>query len=95
MEKPLVQSPPRSQARELTSGNIPRQVLSLAIPSTLESLMQSTARLLDSFWMGQVGGMAIASVAMGATLRMVLITPMMGLSMGGASHRGTVCRRQG
>ncbi len=75
--------PAQGRMRELTVGNVPRQVFSLALPSTLETFVQTVARLLDTFWMGQVGGMAIPAVAMGTTLRMVLISPMMGLSMGG------------
>lgn len=75
--------PARVNARELTTGSVPRQMLSLALPNSLEMLMFSVVRLLDTFWMGQVGGMAIPAVAMGTTLRMVLISPMMGLSMGG------------
>ncbi len=87
MHKELVQEklpqPARRRTRELTEGNVPRQVLSLALPSSLETFIQTIARLLDTYWMGQVGGMAIPIVAMGTTLRMVLISPMMGLSMGG------------
>ncbi len=82
MQKEIVQ-PARARTRELTAGNVSRQVLSLALPSSLETFIQTIARLLDTFWMGQVGGMAIPIVAMGTTLRMVLISPMMGLSMGG------------
>jgi len=40
-------------------------------------------RLADMYWMGLVGGMSVASVVMATTLRVVLISPMMGLSTGG------------
>lgn len=82
MQSQLAQ-PVRVHTRELTAGNVPRQMLSLALPSSLEMFIMSVVRLLDTFWMGRVGGMAIPAVAMGTTLRMVLISPMMGLSMGG------------
>ena len=39
--------------------------------------------LLAAFWMGKIGGAALGAVAMGTTLRIVLISPMMGLSGGG------------
>jgi putative MATE family efflux protein len=72
-----------SRIRELTVGNVRSQVFGLAVPATVESALQTTVRLLDTYWMGRVGGMAVASVAMSTALRMVLISPMMGLSMGG------------
>jgi putative MATE family efflux protein len=77
------QGAPSSRIRELTVGNVGRQVFSLAVPATIESALQTTVRLMDTYWMGRVGGMAVASVAMATALRMVLISPMMGLSMGG------------
>jgi len=73
----------KGQARVLTDGPVARQTLMLAVPSAVEQAMLNIVRLADMYWMGRVGGMAVASVAMGTTLRMVLISPMMGLSMGG------------
>jgi len=73
----------RRPVRQLTEGSVPRQTLGLAIPASIEQAMLNVVRLADTYWMGRVGGMAVASVAMGTTLRMVLISPMMGLSTGG------------
>lgn len=78
--------------RDLTTGSTRRLVLTLAAPSTLETLMHSVVSLVNAYWMGRVGGMALAAVAMGTALRMVLISPMMGLSMGGMA---TVARHVG
>jgi putative MATE family efflux protein len=48
--------------------------------------------------MGRVGDMALAAVAMGTTLRLLLISPMMGLSAGGmavvARHKGAREQRE-
>lgn len=82
LAQPVKEAVP-TRTRELTSGNVPRQMLSLAIPSSAEIFIHSIVRLLDTYWMGRVGSMAIPVVAMGTTLRLVLISPMMGLSMGG------------
>ncbi len=79
----FIQTGGKGQARVLTDGPVARQTLTLAIPSAVEQAMLNVVRLADMYWMGRVGGMAVASVAMGTTLRMVLISPMMGLSMGG------------
>lgn len=60
--------------------------------------MFSVVHLLHAYWMGRVGGLALAAVTMGTTLRIVLISPMMGLSMGGmavvARHVGARNQRQ-
>ncbi len=69
--------------RDLAHGSIPRLIAILAAPATLEMALFSVVRLLDAYWMGQVSDLALASVVMGSTLRFVLISPMMGLSMGG------------
>ena len=69
--------------RDLTTGNLPRQVVQLALPSALDMALGRASMLLAAFWMGRIGGPALGAVAMGTTLRMVLISPMMGLSQGG------------
>ncbi|MFO7918527.1 MAG: MATE family efflux transporter [Anaerolineae bacterium] len=69
--------------RDLVSGPLPRQILELALPSVAEQALFSVMGLLDAFWMGRVSEMALAAVTMGTTLRVVLISPMMGLSAGG------------
>jgi putative MATE family efflux protein len=43
----------------------------------------ATVGLLDSLWLGRLGGMALAAAAVATTLRIVVISPVMGLSMGG------------
>lgn len=69
--------------RDLTTGSIPRLIATLAAPAMLDMAVGSIAMLMHAYWMGRVGGTALASVAMGTTLRIVLISPMMGLSAGG------------
>ncbi|MBC7316027.1 MAG: hypothetical protein H5T70_06380, partial [Chloroflexi bacterium] len=94
---PLTKQAP-TRHRDLTVGSVRRLVLTLAVPSTLESALMSVVNLLHAYWMGRVGGLALASVMMGNSLRMVLISPMMGLSMGGmavvARHIGARETRQ-
>ncbi len=78
----VILTPSRRQ-RDLTHGSVERLVWKLATPSILESAMMSVVNLLHAYWMGQVGGMALAAVTIGTTLRIVLISPMMGLSTAG------------
>ncbi|MFP3895839.1 MAG: MATE family efflux transporter [Anaerolineales bacterium] len=84
--------------KDLVSGVLPCQILELALPSIAEQALFSTMGPLDAFWMGSVSEMALAAVIMGTTLRVVLISPMMGLLAEGmavvARHCGAddVCR---
>ena len=69
--------------RDLTSGSIVRWLATLSVPAAVEMTISQSAMLIDTYWLGQVGGVGLAAAAIGSTLRMVLISPMMGLSMGG------------
>jgi len=78
--------------RDLTMGPVWRLTALLALPSTLENVMFAASSIINTYWMGRVPGMAIAAVTLGTTLRLALISPMMGLSAGGmavvARHLG-------
>lgn len=69
--------------RDLTQGSLVRHLVRLAIPSTAENALMTTVGLLDSLWLGRLGGMGLAASAIATTLRTVLVSPVMGLSMGG------------
>ncbi|MEA3406550.1 MAG: MATE family efflux transporter, partial [Chloroflexota bacterium] len=73
-------------------GSLPRQILGLSLPSIVELALLSVGGVLHAFWMGRVGDLALAAVTMGTSLRLVLISPMMGLSAGGMA---VVARRCG
>jgi putative MATE family efflux protein len=82
----------------LTVGGLGRHILRLSVPATAEQGLFSATDLVNLFLLGMVGGTAQAGVAMATTLRIVLISPMMGLSVGGmaivARHIGAQERRQ-
>ena len=70
--------------QDLTTGNLPRQIARLSVPGTADRMLAfGVVGLLHAYWMGQVGGAALAAVSMATTLRIVIISPMMGLSGGG------------
>jgi len=71
------------RARDLTRGSIPRALLVLSWPTTTEQLLFTSTGLAHAFWLGRVSDSALSAMVLGTTLRMVLISPMMGLSMGG------------
>lgn len=69
--------------RDLTSGSLIKHVVTLSLPSSAEMALFSAIELVHAFWLGRLGGTALAAVSMSNTLRLVLISPMMGLSVGG------------
>jgi Na+-driven multidrug efflux pump len=69
--------------RDLTTGSIDRWLATLSVPAAVEMVISQSVGLVDAFWLGQAGGLGLAAAAVASTLRMVLISPMMGLSMGG------------
>jgi putative MATE family efflux protein len=69
--------------RDLTTGSLLQLIAQLAPPAAADSALMGISSLVHAYWMGRLGGTSIAAVAMGTTLRIVLISPMMGLSMGG------------
>jgi len=86
-------APSRMRApRDLTRGSLFRALLVLAAPTVVEQLLYSTPGLAHAYWLAGVSGTALSGIVMGTSLRLVLISPMMGLSMGGlavvARHLG-------
>ena len=80
VRKPASDAP---RTKDLSTGSVGRHVLRLSVPATTEMALSTAVGLLDAFWLGKAGGLALAATAMGTALRMVLISPMMGLSLGG------------
>lgn len=69
--------------RDLTTGSLSGYLLRLALPCTGEIAVFSISALVHTWWLSRLGGTALAAAAVGTTLRLVLISPMMGLSAGG------------
>ena len=78
--------------RDLTSGSIHRNIWYLAIPMMLESGIQNVSQLLDTYWVGQLGSAALATVTLSVTIRWVLNSLANGLGIGGMA---VVARRIG
>jgi putative MATE family efflux protein len=75
--------PGRRASRDLTTGSLAGHLSRLTLPCTAEFAVFSASALVHTWWLSRLGGTALAAVATGTTLRIVLISPMMGLSMGG------------
>ena len=72
----------KTSPEALTEGHIVKAITSLTAPMLVGAVLQNTQSLIDLFWVGRLGPRAIASVAMAATIMMVLFPMLMGLSTG-------------
>lgn len=69
-------------SESITQGSIPRALLRLATPMMISALLQNLQSLIDMFWVGRLGPTAVAAVAMGGTVIMLLFPVLMGMSTG-------------
>jgi len=66
----------------LTEGNTVKTIWILAFPIMIGNILQTAFNVVDMIWVGRLGPEAIASVAMGGAVLLVVITLIIGLSMG-------------
>ncbi|HDD23885.1 MAG TPA: MATE family efflux transporter [Chloroflexi bacterium] len=78
--------------RDLTSGNLHRNIWYLAGPMILETGIQNVTQLLDTYWVGRLGSDALAAVTISITIRWVFNSLANGLGIGGLA---VVARRIG
>ncbi len=76
----------------LLEGPILRSLLSLAIPIVAANLLQSGYQLIDAFWVGRLGGAAVAAVSVSFPAMFLMSALGIGLAMAGstltAQYRG-------
>lgn len=68
--------------RDLTKGPILKNIFYLAFPLMVSSALNTTQSLIDMFWVGRLGSVSIAAVAMSAIVMMVVLTLLFGISTG-------------
>jgi putative MATE family efflux protein len=81
-----------ARKQDLTTGNIHRNIWTLAVPMTLEMATLSVTQILDTYWVGKLGSAALAAVTISITLRWVINSLANGLGIGGMAM---VARRIG
>jgi len=81
-----------AEKRDLTTGNIHRNIWTLAVPMILEMAMLSVTQIVDTYWVGKLGSAALAAVTIGMNLRWVMNSLANGLGVGGMA---VVARRIG
>jgi putative MATE family efflux protein len=72
-------------ANALLEGPIIRSLITLAVPIVLANVLQSAYGIIDAFWVGRLGGAAIAAVSVSFPLIFLSIALGMGLAMAGST----------
>jgi len=68
--------------KKLTEGSLARVILRLAVPMLVSSLLQNAQSLIDLYWIGRLGADAVAALAIGGTVLMMLFPLVMGMAVG-------------
>ena len=71
-----------NKKRDLTQGNIVKNLWILALPMMFSSIIQTTLNIVDMFWVGKLGSSAIAAVAMSGAVMMMVVIVIIGVGRG-------------
>jgi putative MATE family efflux protein len=69
----------------LLEGPLLRSLLTLAVPIVLANVLQSGYQLIDAFWVGRLGGAAIAAVSLSFPVMFLMFAIGGGLSIAGST----------
>tara|TARA_B100001971_G_scaffold215195_1_gene260270 strand:- start:98121 stop:99524 length:1404 start_codon:yes stop_codon:yes gene_type:complete len=72
------------QGQNFTSGNIPKQLWSVAWPMMLSVFFHSLYNIVDAFWVSKLSASAIAAVSISQIVLFVMMSLAMGVSVGTA-----------
>src|SRR3954454_19098022 len=72
-------------ANKLLEGPILRSLLTLAIPIALANVLQAAYQLIDAFWVGRLGGSAVAAVSVSTPIMFLTIGLGAGLAIAGST----------
>jgi len=74
-----------SYKNKLLEGPILRSLLTLAIPIVAANILQSAYQLIDAFWVGRLGGAAVAAVSLSFPVMFLMFAVGAGLSIAGST----------
>ena len=69
----------------LLEGSIPRSLLLLAVPIMGANILQIAYQLIDAFWVGRLGAVAVAAVSISMPVMFVLIAAGIGFAIAGTT----------
>src|SRR5688572_10882075 len=70
---------------KLLEGPIVRSLLTLAMPIALANVLQAAYQLIDAFWVGRLGGSAVAAVSVSMPIMFLTIGLGAGLAIAGST----------
>jgi putative MATE family efflux protein len=81
----VTRRPKAASTAPFLEGPIVGSLLKLAIPIVLATILQSAYQLTDAFWVGRLGGTAVAAVAVTFPVTFLMIAIGAGLAIAGAT----------
>ncbi|MDB5265216.1 MAG: transporter [Parcubacteria group bacterium] len=76
---------PETKTNPLLEGPILRSLITLAVPIVLANILQAGYQLIDAFWVGRLGGSAVAAVAVSFPVMFLSIAIGAGLAVAGST----------
>lgn len=73
---------PASRVQRLTTGGVWKGLIGLAGPMFIGATIQNLQSVIGLFWVGRLGSDAVAAIAIGGTVLMMLFPVVMGLATG-------------
>ncbi len=71
--------------QHLLEGPILKSLLALAVPIALANILQAAYQLIDAFWVGRLGGAAVAAVSLSTPIMFLTIALGAGLAIAGST----------
>jgi putative MATE family efflux protein len=75
----------KPNSKKLLEGPIAKSLFTLAVPIILANILQAGYQLIDAFWVGRLGGDAVAAVSVTAPLTFLSIALGVGLAIAGST----------
>jgi len=73
------------RSKKFLEGPILTSLLTLAVPIVLANILQSLYQLTDAFWVGRLGGSAVAAVSVSFPVIFLMIAVGAGLAVAGST----------
>lgn len=85
MPDPAIFPPMTHPHQRLLEGPIVKSLLALAVPIALANVLQAAYQLIDAFWVGRLGGDAVAAVSVSTPVMFLTIGLGAGLAIAGSA----------
>src|SRR3954468_20614534 len=74
-----------TKSSKLLEGPILKSLLALAVPIVAANILQAGYQLIDAFWVGRLGGDAVAAVSVSFPIAFLSIALGIGLAIAGST----------